>query len=103
MKTIYKYEIEIGSVPTWIDIQSPCTSSLPLHFGEDGLGDLCMWHEVETDSEKSTIINYELIVYGTGESIPENENVWHYGTVVMKSGLVWHIYRDHSSQNKGGS
>ena len=91
MKSIYKYEID--DAPT---VEVPCSAGCQiLKFGEDHNGGICMWHEVETDESIAKIISYDFQIFGTGHYV-QSLGVIYRDTVIMKSGLVWHIYENRS-------
>lgn len=62
-----------------------------LNIAEDrsGLGRIDIWYEAKGDLLTQHTSTF--VVVGTGQVVPEGFD--HMGTVVMQSGLVWHIYR----------
>lgn len=63
-----------------------------LHLQEDrqGLGRIDIWFETPSLPNDKALTHFRIV--GTGH---EFENGWnHVGTVVMSSGLVWHVYRE---------
>ena len=63
-----------------------------LHLQEDrqGLGRIDIWFETPTVPTNQALPRFRSV--GTGH---EFENGWnHVATVVMSSGLVWHVYRE---------
>lgn len=63
----------------------------PLLVGEQD-GQLCMWGEVNTAILPLT--RFQVRVFDTRQTIPEEQDYRHLGSVVMRSGLVWHVYQD---------
>ena len=93
MKTIYKYPLPIEQE---FKLQLPKRAEF-LYGGLDPAGDLCMWYEVDADTETE---EHVFGVFGAGHTVPEDvrdENgdytlaVWHLFSVVQGS-FVWHIY-----------
>lgn len=83
MKTVWKYALDHAEV----------VLELPehkiIHVGYDGTHTPCFWAEVDPDSPKKA---YAFRIYGTGHKI-ENDNQTHIGTMIAKSGFVWHAYK----------
>lgn len=84
MRTIFKYDLMIG----WNNSLYLPERSKVLYVAEQ-YGNLTMWVEQPTMNHMSE--NRIFQVYGTGHLIPDNNDV-HVGTVLMSSGLVWHVY-----------
>ena len=89
---IYKYPLEI------IDRQIIPTGSVvatPLSVAEQG-GVLTMWVELDADTIPLHLVHesYEIDVdiVGTGSPYNNDEDKRFVGTVVMSSGLVWHVF-----------
>lgn len=99
MKTIYKYELpeplphNIGSFKLL-----PPGPLHAVHVDEVG-GKLYLWGEVEIDEDDNVAgtpyFPYYGLVVGTGADLRTVDNdgfMPHIGSVVMKSGYVWHVY-----------
>jgi len=96
MKVIYKYPLNNNT--TVLDV--PYRNSR-LSIDEDGQGQLCVWYMLMVDGETDDMIQrFEYRVFGTGIEITDpvfpfddnNRPFTHSDTVVMKSGLVWHVF-----------
>ena len=84
MRTIYKYEIDINMGLQEIEVIAGGSIT---HIGEQD-GKLCFWKEgvVGPDTEAMKIQ-----VFGTGHII-NDDDLFHWASVQMSSGLVWHVY-----------
>jgi len=87
MRTVHKFELEIGAN----------ILEIPLGFEvltvDEQHGKICLWAEVETKNEKHT---ESFTVFGTGHEIESNSGIGHsyLGTVRFKHmNLVWHVYK----------
>jgi hypothetical protein len=64
-------------------------------FGGDN--HLCIWAVVDPSEP---LIQHRFVIFGTGNPIDgyEGEDLYHIGTVLMRNGLVWHVFdRDFST------
>jgi len=84
MRTIYKYNLTEG-----LQSLSLPEESRIVHVGEQH-GWLTIWVEQPVqNTTPSTVRNIN--VYGTGQHVYDDAAVY-VGTVLMTSGLVWHVY-----------
>jgi hypothetical protein len=97
MRIIYKYPLSVDK-PTLVDVPY---QNARLSIGEDNLGQLCAWYlQVVGEDQDDLIQRFEFKVYGTGEQINDRiapfddgfDVFSHSDTVVMKSGVVWHVF-----------
>ena len=86
MTRIYKYEFEPDD---HVDIQLPQGARI-LHVAEQNPGRLTIWAEGAEGGDSETV-PVRLLVRGTGHAAP-TLLFDHFGTVLMRSGLVWHVY-----------
>lgn len=87
--TIWKYPLEITDGPQQFQVPSGFRF---LHVGEQtkGHSGLSFWLLVDPSQPLTELT---LSVVGTGEDIEENPyRLWHFGTVVMSNGFVWHVF-----------
>jgi hypothetical protein len=82
-RAIWKFNLPISDT----SIAVMPEHALPLSVAEQD-GALYLWAEVNTDAPFSP---REFKVRGTGHPLHGNEGKY-IGTVVMKNGLVWHVY-----------
>ncbi len=82
MRTIFKYDLMIGYNALYLP-----DGYTVVHVAEQ-YGNLSMWVEHTIGNLASS---RTFNVYGTGHPIPDDRAV-HVGTVLMSSGLVWHVY-----------
>lgn len=87
VEKIYKYQLVEGSVTgIWLPPEAKA-----LHVAEQN-GMLTLWVQVPQDIDSHpTNRNFHAIPTGFMD-VPENSS--HVGTVVMVSGMVWHIYEE---------
>lgn len=87
MKTIYKFELEITDDQT-IDLYQ---DYYYLGVAEQN-GTLCLWALVDTESAK---VPMKIRIFGTGHPFREeaNEYLVPLGSVVMREGFVWHVFK----------
>lgn len=83
MKMIYKYQLNVHASQELILNEG----SKPLHVANQD-GQLCLWMEVELDSDVST--PYLINIVGTGQRLTEQFGVY-VGTAHI-DGFVWHVY-----------
>lgn len=88
MRTIHKFVM-----PVETQIELPLTQGARiLNVGEQGItpGMLVFWALYNTDSPQEIV---RCRVFGTGMSIPTTvPGTRHFKTVLMRSGLVWHVF-----------
>jgi hypothetical protein len=85
MRTVYKY----GLNPGYNSFSVPYDSKI-VHVDEQ-YGQLYAWIEVNSDQVPGYLRQFN--VYGTGHYIT-NVGDTHIASVVMTSGLVWHVYEN---------
>jgi hypothetical protein len=69
-----------------------------LHVDKDpsGGGKLALWAAVRPDPSQD-LYKLEIVMFGTGHSLPESGDMSHLGTV-LSEGFVWHVFRDHGNE-----
>lgn len=87
MKKIYKYELKITSKQS---LRLPADYSI-LAVAEQN-GKLCAWICVNPDLPATKMLN--LHIFGTDHPIDQDMNLLHIDTILMTSGLVWHIFQE---------
>lgn len=92
MRKVLKYEILL--VDEYQTLKLPC-SSFFVHCGEQD-GRLFAWFDTREDGQECEIY---IQVFGTGHTIPDYP-LAHMGSVQMKNGLVWHIYKRYSGEKE---
>lgn len=92
MRVIYKYELAITNVQ---NISMPDVAS-PLAVAEQN-GRLMLWAAVDPTTPPR---DRRFRIIGTGHPISDENDWLHLGTVVMSSGLVWHVCQETSASQK---
>lgn len=85
MRTIHKYEIPQTRESV---IEMPRGAQL-LSVGVDGRDALCVWVECY---DQTPLVSRAFYVSGTGWSLDGRPHSRFIGTVVTKTGYVWHVY-----------
>ena len=88
---IYKYEIKGRDV----EIEMPIDAEI-IHFGEDGMGNLCVW--AESNEEKTEIRRFKVVF--TGERF--YEPIVGCKSFVKKNGIVLHLLEIAPDLDVGG-
>lgn len=95
-RIVYKFGPVHPDVP--FSITLPYGSNI-VHVGiqtnKEGTESIYMWVELDGDSEH--VLTRKFHVFGTGWVMPDVDTKYpihydHRGSVVMKDGLVWHLY-----------
>ena len=84
---IYKYVLVITDNQI---VELPIDSKI-IHVAEQS-GKLCIWVEIYSNSSESRSEPRTILSKGTGPEYEEDGREEHIGTVLMSSGLVWHVY-----------
>ena len=83
MKTIWKYKVDSSAGTLWLPEHKI------VHVGYDREHTPCFWAEIfDTNGLQKC---YTFSVYGTGNPIQNNRESY-VGTMIAKSGFVWHLY-----------
>lgn len=84
--TIHKFLLRVDDE---IDVEMPCGAKL-LYVGEQWNGQLYVWAAVLQDSP---LVRRAFAIRGTGHPLLfQWSTVSYVGTVIMTSGLVWHVF-----------
>ena len=84
MRIVYKHNLMTGYNQVYLPPESKI-----LHIAEQH-GQVMMWVEQPAYQSAPSMV-HEFNVYATGQQII-NDNEYHIGSVLMSSGLVWHVY-----------
>lgn len=83
MKTVYKYNINIG-----LSIVHCFKNAKVLSAGMDPQGKFCIWVLVNPNAESADL---KILTIGTGEEIPENAQFIQ--TVKDRNIFMWHVFQ----------
>lgn len=89
-RAVWKFLVDPGPDVQRIEVND-AQSVRPLALAEDGVGNLCLWAEVERDPGRVAALRYAVL--GTGWDIPQDLPLEHVDTCVTEWGYVWHLYR----------
>ena len=87
MRVIYKYILKEQDVN--VILMPEYATILKVDRQQD---QLCLWAEVDTERSR---IPYTIRIFGTGNTLPEDEMLTYLDTVVMDY-FVWHVYLKHN-------
>ena len=90
MKTIHKFELRPSRYGSMCETVLMDHAAEIIHVAEQD-GDIFLWVEVDTNSTRS---EYSFEVFGTGHEMLVGASIErkHLGSVLMQSGLVFHVY-----------
>lgn len=87
MRAIWKFPLEIKDEQI---VKMPLNSYI-LCVQEQPENGLCLWAIVDTSEKR---IGCNICIYGTGHKLPDERIERDYiGTVQMKDGYVWHVFK----------
>lgn len=82
---IFKYELPVIGERFELNLPKDCAICDIQPQGES----ICMWAMVDIHAELET---HAYMIVGTGWKLDDAENMYYVKTVVMPSGLVWHVF-----------